>query len=437
MARSLDEIKADRAAVDAKLVDWRKRVQAADGDPAKQDAIRNERGALLEQQANYRNEAAAITNNPTTDKYAGVDANSGNPKYVNSEGSFYTSTKEPGDTQKAEYNKINADSVPKTEPPVEAKTYPVELPVATPAETPAAEGSLAGNSDYNQTVNDGPANYKEDVAFNQGTQDVPQDADTAEPDANMDPSNARLDNAGLNSGGENSTKTWNGSPTIISGARSTAGVPTDEDWRVRISLPPKSELFYKEQSSWMMGPIQQTKIDGIVFPYTPAITVSHNARYQEQALTHSNYKSYFYEGSDVSSINIQGEFTAQNQREGEYVLSVVYFLRACTRMFFGQETNAGQPPTIVFLDGFGDYYFPHVSCVVTNFTHTMPNDVDYLPLIGSFAGTRVPTMSTLSVTLQPVHSRKRIHEEYGTSKYAQGRMTAWSLGTKKGPGGFL
>jgi len=433
MARSLDEIKADKAAVDAKLVDWRKRVQAADGDPAKQDAIRAERGPLLEQQANYRREAAAITNNPTTDKYAGVDANSGNPKYINSEGEFYTSTKtEPSAEQLAEYNKINADSVPKTEPPVEEKKYPEAVPEAKPAETPAAEGSLAGNSDYNQTVNDGPA--QETAADNQ-SQESNNEGDTGEPDANMDPKNARLKN--LNAGGANSTKAWNSEPRIISGVRSTAGVPTDEDWRVRISLPPKSDLFYKEGAAWMMGPIQNSKIDGIVFPYTPAITVSHNARYQEQALTHSNYKSYFYEGSDVSSINIQGEFTAQNQREGEYVLSVIYFLRACTRMFFGQEAEAGQPPTIVFLDGFGDYYFPHVSCVVTNFTHTMSNDVDYLPLVGSFAGTRVPTMSTLSVTLQPVHSRKRIHEVYGTNKYAQGRLSANALGTKKGPGGFL
>jgi hypothetical protein len=433
MARSLDEIKADKAAVDAKLVDWRKRVQAADGDPAKQDAIRQERGALLEQQANYRREAAAITNNPTTDKYAGVDANSGNPKYINSEGEFYTSTKtEPSAAQLAEYNKTNADSVPKTQPPVEEKKYPEVLPETKPAETPAPEGALAGNSDYNQTVNDGPA---EETASD--NQDIPSDDMSSENEANIDPSNARLNNAGLIPGGANSTKTWNSEPTIVSGVRSTAGVPTEEDWRVRISLPPKSSLFYKENSTFMMGPIANSMIDGIVFPYTPQITVSHNARYQEQALTHSNYKSYFYEGSDVSAITISGEFTAQNQREGEYVMSVVYFLRACTRMFFGQEYNAGEPPTIVFLDGFGDYYFPHVSCVVTNFTHTMPNDVDYIPLIGNFTGTRVPTMSTLSVTLQPVHSRKRIHEAYGTSNYAQGDLSAVQLGTKRGPGGFL
>ena len=434
MARSLDEIKQDQAAVDAKLADWRVRVTAARDTP-QEAAIRNERSALLEQSANYQREANAITNNPATDKYAGTDPNTGLPTYVNSEGKVYRTAdkNQPNESQLAEYNKTNADSVPKTQPPVEEKKYPEVVPEAKPAETPAAEGSLAGNSDYNQTVNDGPA--QETASDNQ---DIPIDReDTGDSDANMDPKNARINNAGLNSGGANSTKTWNSEPTIISGVRSTAGVPTDEDWRVRISLPPKSDLFYKEGAAWMMGPIQNSNIDGIVFPYTPAITVSHNARYQEQALTHSNYKSYFYEGSDVSAITISGEFTAQNQREGEYVLSVIYFLRACTRMFFGQETNAGQPPTIVFLDGFGDYYFPHVSCIITNFTHTLPNDVDYLPLVGSFAGTRVPTMSTLSVTLQPIHSRKRIHEVYGTNKYAQGRMTANSLGSKKGPGGFL
>jgi len=435
MARSLDEIKADQAAVDAKIADIRPRIKALPGglDNPQAQAILAERTELLGKKNELAQEANAITNNPTTDKYAGPDPNTGLPTYTNSEGKTYRTNKEPSAEQKADYDKINADATPKTEPPVEEKKYPEVVPEAKPTETPAAEGSLAGNSDYNQTVNDGPA--QETMSDDQ---EPARDFDAVESDENMDPSNARLDNAGLNSGGANSSKAWNSEPRIISGVRSTAGVPTDEDWRVRISLPPKSDLFYKEGAAYMMGPIQNSKIDGIIFPYTPAITVSHNARYQEQALTHSNYKSYFYEGSDVSSITIQGEFTAQNQREGEYVLSVVYFLRACTRMFFGQEANAGQPPTIVFLDGFGDFYFPHVSCIVTNFTHTMPNDVDYLPLVGPlFAGTRVPTMSTLSVTLQPVHSRKRIHEAYGTSNYAQGRLTANMLSSKKGPGGFL
>lgn len=433
MARSLDEVKQDQAAVDAKLADWRTRVQAAQGTP-QEAAIRNERTALLEQKANYQREAAGLTQNPATDKYAGKDPNTGLPTYVDSEGKVYRTAdkNQPNESQLADYNKTNADSVPKTQPPVEEKKYPEALPETKPAETPAPEGALAGNSDYNQTVNDGPA---EETASD--NQDIPSDDMSSENEANIDPSNARLNNAGLIPGGANSTKTWNSEPTIVSGVRSTAGVPTEEDWRVRISLPPKSSLFYKENSTFMMGPIANSMIDGIVFPYTPQITVSHNARYQEQALTHSNYKSYFYEGSDVSAITISGEFTAQNQREGEYVMSVVYFLRACTRMFFGQENNAGEPPTIVFLDGFGDYYFPHVSCVVTNFTHTMPNDVDYIPLIGNFTGTRVPTMSTLSVTLQPVHSRKRIHEAYGTRSYAQGGLSAVQLGTKRGPGGFL
>ena len=88
MARSLDEIKQDQAAVDAKLADWRVRVTAARDTP-QEAAIRNERSALLEQSANYQREANAITNNPATDKYAGTDPNTGLPTYVNSEGKVY------------------------------------------------------------------------------------------------------------------------------------------------------------------------------------------------------------------------------------------------------------------------------------------------------------------------------------------------------------
>jgi hypothetical protein len=77
---------------------------------------------------------------------------------------------------------------------------------------------------------------------------------------------------------------------------------------------------------------------------------------------------------------------------------------------------------IVYLDGYGQAYFPHVSCIITNFTHTMPADVDYVALSDSdpFYGTRVPTLSQLSVTVQPVYSRSNIAENFNVDGYASG-----------------
>lgn len=222
----------------------------------------------------------------------------------------------------------------------------------------------------------------------------------------------------------------------------------NKDWRVRISLPPGSKFAFRngeKGKAWndFMYPLSDIGAgnapDGVVFPQTPNITVTHNARYQEQALTHSNYKSYFYEGSDVSAIQIAGVFTCQNPAEAQYVMSCVQFLRACTKMYFGKGQSgssapAGTPPTLVRLSGYGDFYLPHISCVVTSVAHTMPEDVDYIKFITGVDNTYgwMPTVSTLTVTLQPVVSRKRQAEEISLDKFVNAEYIA-----KGGKGGLI
>ena len=245
-------------------------------------------------------------------------------------------------------------------------------------------------------------------------------------DMNLDPRKARMDPNGLLVGGVAAAAfaySFLTSPTVIPGVSSYGAIDSSDDWRVRISLPVQSSNFYmasQPQGNNFLQPIVDSGLNGVVFPYTPSISVSHNARYTDQALTHSNYKNYFYEGSDVSAITITGEFSVQNEQEGEYLLACVWFLRACTKMFWGADPQAGTPPTIVYLDGYGQGYFPHVSCVVTNFTHTLPPDVDYMPLKSDLFGTRVPTMSQISVTLQPVVSRARVASDFDLNNYSWG-----------------
>lgn len=222
--------------------------------------------------------------------------------------------------------------------------------------------------------------------------------------------------------------------------------PVNEDWRVRISLATNSTIFYKGKNPGIQSPLLNTS--GVVFPYTPSISLQHNARYGETKLTHSNYASYFYEGSDVSAISISGDFTVQSQEEGKYVLAAMTFFRSCTKMWFGNQTQplAGNPPPMVFLNGFGKLYFPNVPCVITGFNHTMPAEVDYIEVkhsadelnpfgttktggiaksqseMLSNAATRVPTSCTMSVTVQPVYSRKFIHESFNLDSFADGSL---------------
>lgn len=260
----------------------------------------------------------------------------------------------------------------------------------------------------------------------------------------------RLSLSGLIAGGLNSLL----SGTNINFLNSYGSIAPENDWRVRVSISPSLPILYNDYNNVLLNPLTQTS--GVVFPYTPNIQVQHTARYGSSQLTHSNYNSYFYEGSEVSAINITADFTVQNIAEGQYLLAVIYFFRAITKMFFGKDTYglAGTPPPMVFLDGYGSHYLPHVPCVATQFTHTMPQDVDYVEIPvyqnvstgmqGIFQNifgtgdaacpTRMPTQSQVQLTLQPVYSRRNVSQNFDMASFANGTL----LGAgSTGPGGFI
>lgn len=265
-----------------------------------------------------------------------------------------------------------------------------------------------------------------------------------------DPSAARLASSGLASGALNELQSIAGRVFNFD-FKAANGTPLapEVDWRLRISMQPATAtMFYNNPNNPIMYPLVATS--GLIFPYTPTVSLTHNARYGSSQLTHSNYASYFYEGSEVQSITIAGEFTVQNIVEGQYLMAAIQYMRACTKMFFGGSLLAGTPPPMVFLDGYGPAYLPHVPCVVTSFSHTMPADVDYIDIpvgvslqntagnqiiANNFAArTRLPTMSTLTVTLQPVYSRNNVANNFTLEKFNAGALIQSSTAPQ---GGFL
>jgi len=159
--------------------------------------------------------------------------------------------------------------------------------------------------------------------------------------------------------------------------------PAAADWRVKISLAQNSTYLYNAPSNrdgsggpGILAPLLPT--NGVIFPYTPSIETSYTATYAKTELTHSNYKGQFYQNSSVGDIIIRGTFTAQDTREASYLLAVIHFFRSVTKMFYGQDPEAGTPPPLVYLSGLGQYQFNNHPCVVTNFAYNLPSDVDYI-----------------------------------------------------------
>ena len=160
--------------------------------------------------------------------------------------------------------------------------------------------------------------------------------------------------------------------------RENFNVEINNDWRVRLYLAPLSTYLYNDLNNQILSPLRQT--NGVIFPYTPQIQVTHTANYDAQEITHSNYKLYFYKNSSVENIQIMGDFTAQDTNEANYLLAVIHFFKSVTKMFYGKDENAinGTPPPICYLDGFGTYQFNKHPLLISNFSYTLPTDVDYI-----------------------------------------------------------
>ena len=156
--------------------------------------------------------------------------------------------------------------------------------------------------------------------------------------------------------------------------------PSSQDWRVRLVLAGSADYLYQDDDNAILKPLQDA--NGVIFPYTPQISTSYNAGYDETQLTHSNYRGYFYKGSHVGDINITATFTAQDTREAQYLLAVIHFFRSVTKMFYGQDAQRGTPPPLVYLIGLGDYQFNGHACLLSQFSYNLPADVDYIRATG-------------------------------------------------------
>jgi hypothetical protein len=228
-----------------------------------------------------------------------------------------------------------------------------------------------------------------------------------------------------------------------------------------------------------------TNTDGVVFPYTPNISTTYNANYEQYDLVHSNYRGIFYKNSRVGDISVRGTFTAQDTKEAEYLLAVIHFFRSVTKMFYGQDAQRGTPPPVCLLNGYGQFQFSDHPVVVSSFSYTLPNDVDYIrtnnpnnfgpnmanrntptltaPLAGGLAGltrlknallpkgaltqfdredafagammnttagsvankvlsTYVPTKIEIDITLIPVQTRSQVSKQFSLKGFANGDL---------------
>lgn len=188
-----------------------------------------------------------------------------------------------------------------------------------------------------------------------------------------------------------------------------------DDWRVRIQAP------WRTLDSGMFKVLEAT--GGVVFPFLPQITVSTKANYQTVETVHSNYPYYSYKNSSVDDIQISCEFPAETETDAAYWIAATTFFKTATKMFFGQGDNAGNPPIICNLTGYGASVFDRIPIIITAFSVDLKDDVNYVRCNIFGTNTWVPILSTITITCVPIYSRESLRK-FDLQKYASGKMVS-------------
>jgi len=247
--------------------------------------------------------------------------------------------------------------------------------VATMVVTPSPEqmqqpipagGNQTANTGGNSAAGNAPATNNSVSAGNQYSQSL---------------------NAGLAQANANPPTAIPNPPAATENLADTAGR------RVRLRPKPAAVGQIYGALGGLLTPLVLTK--GIVFPYQPTITYSQDVNYTSMEIVHANQDFYSYSKTPAVKLTVEGDFTVQNQTEGLYSLACIHFLRTVSKMYFGQnDPKAGTPPPVLLFDAYGQYMFNALPVIVTQFSVTLPKDVDYVAVPTSVNSSQVISPAT-------------------------------------------
>ncbi len=198
------------------------------------------------------------------------------------------------------------------------------------------------------------------------------------------------------------------------------------DHRLRISPQSYEQVLGKnDPQENIMSILWET--NGLLFPYTPNVTVSQSVNWDPMALVHTNFDFQNYQRTPSVSISVSGAFTAQNQREGEYVMAVIHFLRVVTKSYFGvedaQNELAGIPPPVLMLQGFGTHIFKRLPVVIKSYNYTFDENMDATVFYSrNNESARLNAKMMISVELAVQTNLDKQRNQFSLDEYRTGKL---------------
>lgn len=159
---------------------------------------------------------------------------------------------------------------------------------------------------------------------------------------------------------------------------------------------------------------------GIVFQYTPGISVSYTAAYKSIDLVHTNYSYNSYERSDISDVTLDATFTANTIDDANRMLAIIHFFRSFTKMNYGKnDPEKGLPPRLLKLYAYGDYMFNNFPVTIKSFNMNLPKDVYY---VQTSHNTQVPLMLEANIVLNYNQAPNTISNQFSLQKFIDGNL---------------
>lgn len=210
----------------------------------------------------------------------------------------------------------------------------------------------------------------------------------------------------------------------VIGSSFTASLPTanggSQDFRLRLGYLTTSSMSY----DGILAPLDNT--NGLMFPYTPTLSLAHEADYETLSMTHSNTNYLAYTKTPNVNISIAAKFSVQNQNEGLYALAAIHFLRTVTKMYFGEtdalEGLAGTPPPMLELNGYGTYMFNHVHCLLKRFSYAFDENMQMINIVGDNGYVRLPALFTVQLELTCQTTARAQRVDFNLEDYASGAL---------------
>lgn len=120
-------------------------------------------------------------------------------------------------------------------------------------------------------------------------------------------------------------------------------------------------------------------LEELRFQYTPQIEYSNDVKYDAYSLTHTNYQPYAYSRTENPVIGLTCKFSAHTKEHFDHCEYAIRFLRTYTKMNYGRTDNQrGQSPRILRFFAHGSPIFNKVPVVISKFSMTFPDDIDYV-----------------------------------------------------------